>query len=69
MGEGREGRGFTWVAAGFVLALAGFGIILYAIWTTQTIPLNTLTLSGVGVAGGGIALGAIGIDRGERRGK
>ncbi|MCI4360084.1 MAG: hypothetical protein L3J91_00110 [Thermoplasmata archaeon] len=54
------------MAIGFVFALGGFAIILYAIWTSQSIPLNTLTLTGVGVAGFGVATGAIGLDRGER---
>jgi hypothetical protein len=64
MGEGSERKGFHWVAAGFILALAGFAVILWSIWSTGTIPLNTTTFSGVGVAGLGIAVGAIGLDRG-----
>jgi hypothetical protein len=51
------------LALGFVLAIAGFAIILYEIWTTATIPLNTITYVGIGVAGVGIAAGAIGLDR------
>lgn len=62
----RSGTGFVWLATGFVLALAGFSTVLYEIWTTATIPLNDYTLIGIGIAGVGIAFGAIGLDRGER---
>jgi hypothetical protein len=63
----REGRGFAWTAAGFILAVIGFGVLLYEIWSTATIPLNDVTFAGMGIAGAGIAVGAIGIDRGETR--
>jgi tellurite resistance protein TehA-like permease len=52
------------LAAGFILALVGFVVILYEVWTTATIPLNDYTYLGVALAGVGIALGAVGIDRG-----
>jgi hypothetical protein len=51
------------LAIGFVLAIVGFGIILWEIWTTASIPLNTVTFIGIGVAGVGVAAGAIGLDR------
>lgn len=64
MGEKGARMGFHWVAAGFILALLGFAIVLWSIWTSATIPLNTTTFTGVGIAGFGIAVGAIGLDRG-----
>lgn len=60
MAERSEGA----IAAGFILTIVGFLLILYAVWTSGTIPLNNLTFAGVGVSGIGIAIGAIGLDRG-----
>jgi hypothetical protein len=52
------------VALGFLLAVVGFVTILYEIWVNSTIPLNNITFTGMGFAGAGIAIGAIGLDRG-----
>lgn len=57
-------RGYGAIAAGFVLVLFGFVLILYEIWSTATIPINNYTLAGVGIAGVGVAVGAVGLDRG-----
>jgi hypothetical protein len=62
MSEGRRG-GFGPLAAGFILAVIGFAGILYEIWTTASIPLNTVTYTFVVVAGAGVALGLVGFDR------
>ena len=62
-----ERRGFAWTAAGFILAISGFAVLLYEIWSMLTIPLTMSPSAGMGIAGAGIAIGAIGIDRGESR--
>jgi hypothetical protein len=59
-----EKRGYGAIAAGFVLVLFGFVLILYEIWSTATIPINNYTLAGVAIAGIGVAVGAVGLDRG-----
>lgn len=64
--EGRRygKRGYGAIAAGFVLILGGFGLIFLEIWQTATIPLNDYVLAGIGLAGLGVGLGAVGLDRG-----
>jgi hypothetical protein len=59
-----KGQAFGITAVGFVLAIVGFAIVVYEAWVTATIPLNDITFTGVGLAGVGIAAGAIGLDRG-----
>jgi hypothetical protein len=56
------------LAAGFVLAIMGFGLILYEIWATATIPLNDVTFIGIALGGLGVGLGAIGMDRAYAKG-
>lgn len=66
MGESRKGsRGWGASIVGFVLTIAGFGVIIYVMFTSTSvaIPLNTTTFAGIGVAGVGIALAAIGFER------
>ena len=57
-------RGFGALLAGFVLTAIGFVIIFYEVWITTTIPLNMYTFAGIGAAGIGVALAAVGADRG-----
>jgi hypothetical protein len=59
-----KGRGYGAIAAGFALVLVGLGLFVYAVWSTGTIPLNDYTYGAIGLAGVGIALGAVGLDRG-----
>ncbi len=63
-----NGTGFGLLAAGFVLAAVGFGLILWEIWSTATIPLNEVTFAGIAAAGLGLGAGAVGIDRHVTRG-
>jgi hypothetical protein len=62
--RGAMGRGFSALAVGFIVTLVGFVVIIYEIWTTSTIPLNDYTFAGIALAGIGIAVGAVGLDRG-----
>ena len=59
-------RGWGWSVAGITLAIVGFAIVLFAIWTANpvSIPLNNTTFAGAGIAAVGVAAAAIGLDRG-----
>lgn len=57
-------RAYGAIAAGFILVLVGFVLIFYEIWATATIPLNDYVFAGIAIAGVGVAVGAVGIDRG-----
>jgi predicted tellurium resistance membrane protein TerC len=64
----RRGHGYGALAAGFVLVVVGFALILYEMWVASaSFPLNTYTYVGIFIAGLGVAFAAIGFDRGERR--
>ena len=65
--RGREAaRGWWATTVGILAALAGFAVIIWVVATTSPggLPLNTVTFTGIGLAGIGIATTAIGLDRG-----
>jgi hypothetical protein len=57
-------RGYGAIAVGFVLVIFGMALFVYTVWTTGTVPLNDYTYVAVSAAGVGVAIGAIGLDRG-----
>ena len=62
----KAARGWGASVAGFVLAIAGLAVVLWAIWSSNpvSIPLNSTTFTGAGLLAVGLALAAIGFDRG-----
>ncbi|HZY71347.1 MAG TPA: hypothetical protein VFF67_10280 [Thermoplasmata archaeon] len=62
----RAARGWGASVAGIVLVVVGVGILIWGILQNGTvaIPVNTVTLSGAGVAAVGGGLAAIGLERG-----
>jgi hypothetical protein len=67
-----KGRGAArgWWAStfGYVLTIVGVAVILYNVITVggvTSIPANTVTYAGVGVVVFGVALAAVGIERGR----
>ncbi|HEV2317956.1 MAG TPA: hypothetical protein VGV89_10355 [Thermoplasmata archaeon] len=69
MSERAPARGWGAAVAGFVITIVGVTVVLWAIWTSNpvAIPLNTTTYTGAGIAAVGVALAAIGFDRGAPR--
>jgi hypothetical protein len=63
-----RGKGYGAIAAGFVLLLVGFGVLIYELWTagvnTTTLESNYYVWAGGLLAALGIAVGAVGLDRG-----
>jgi hypothetical protein len=57
-------KGYAAIAAGFVLAVVGFALIVYEVVIGGVLPLNDYTYVGGTILGVGIAVGAIGLDRG-----
>lgn len=62
----RASRGWGAATAGVILAVVGFGIVLWGVLQSGTIaiPLNATTLTGAGFAAVGVGLAAIGAERG-----
>lgn len=65
--KGGASRGWWAATFGFILTIAGVGVVVYDAFVVHpgTIPLDTTVFAGAGILGLGIALAAIGIEQGK----